>query len=112
MTTPRSIIDEFLEIEDPWMISEEKRKEFLTASIIEAVEHHYKNNTVWRRLCDSKNFKPTDIQSYEDLNRIPVISTRAFKGGFNLLSVPEKDIVKVHVSSGTSGIAVECHVTG
>jgi len=103
MTTPRSIIDEFLEIEDPWMISEEKRKEFLTASIIEAVEHHYKNNTVWRRLCDSKNFKPTDIQSYEDLNRIPVISTRAFKGGFNLLSVPEKDIVKIHVSSGTSG---------
>ncbi len=103
MTKPKSIIDEFLEIEDPWMISEEKRKEFLTASIIEAVEHHYKNNPVWRRLCDSKNFKPTDIQSYEDLNRIPVISTRAFKGGFNLLSVPEKDIVKVHVSSGTSG---------
>ena len=103
MTQPISIIDRFLDIEDPWSLSETERKDLLTGSIVEAVEHHYKNNPVWRRLCEVKNFKPTDINSYDDLNRIPVISTRAFKGGFDLLSVPKEDIVKVHMSSGTSG---------
>ncbi|NPA36537.1 MAG: hypothetical protein GXO47_06785 [Chlorobi bacterium] len=103
MRQPESIIDKFLDIEDPWSLSETERKDLLTGSIIEAAEHHYKNNTVWRKLCDVKNFKPSDINSYDDLNRIPVISTRAFKGGFDLLSVPKEDIVKVHMSSGTSG---------
>ncbi len=103
MAQSTSIIDKFLDIEDPWSLSETERKDFLVGSIIEAVEHHYKNNTVWRKLCEVKNFKPTDINSYDDLNRIPVISTRAFKGGFDLLSVPKEDIVKIHMSSGTSG---------
>jgi len=103
MIQSKSIIDRFLNIEDPWNLSETERKDMLVGSIIEAAEHHYKNNSVWRRLCEVKNFKPTDINSYDDLNRIPVISTRAFKGGFDLLSVPSKDIVKVHMSSGTSG---------
>lgn len=98
-----SIIDKFLDIEDPWSLSETERKDLLVGSIIESVEHHYKNNAVWRKLCDVKNFKPGDINSYDDLNRIPVISTRAFKGGFDLLSVPKEDIEKVHMSSGTSG---------
>jgi len=97
------MIDQFLGIDDPWKLSETERKDFLVGSIIESVEHHYKNNAVWRRLCEAKNFRPADINSYDDLNRIPVISTRAFKGGFNLLSVPKEDIVKVHMSSGTSG---------
>jgi len=103
MTQPISTIDKFLDIKDPWSLSETERKDLLVGSIIESVEHHYKNNAVWRRLCEVKNFKPTDINSYDDLNRIPVISTRAFKGGFDLLSVPQEDIVKVHMSSGTSG---------
>ena len=96
-------IDKFLDIEDPWLLSDTEKKDYLTQSIIEAAEHHYKNNAVWRRLCETKNFKPGNINGYEDLKRIPVISTRAFKGGFNLLSVPEEKIVKVHLSSGTSG---------
>jgi phenylacetate-coenzyme A ligase PaaK-like adenylate-forming protein len=103
MTQSTSTIDKFLDIKDPWSLSETERKDLLVGSIIESVEHHYKNNAVWRRLCEVKNFKPTDINSYDDLKRIPVISTRAFKGGFDLLSVPQEDIVKVHMSSGTSG---------
>ena len=103
MTTPTPIIDRFLAFDDPWSLPESERKDLLTGAVIEAVEHHYKNNPVWRRLCEAKNFKPSDINGYDDLNRIPVISTRAFKGGFDLLSVPPEDIVKTHLSSGTSG---------
>ena len=103
MSTAKSVIDQFLDIEDPWSLPVSKQKELLVSSIIEAVEFHYSNNPVWQKLCNSKGFKPGDIHSYEDLNKIPVISTRAFKGGFDLLSVPGKDIVKVHMSSGTSG---------
>jgi long-chain-fatty-acid---luciferin-component ligase len=103
MNVSKSVIDQFLAIDDPWKLSEAERKDLLVRSIAEAAEFHYANNPVWRKLCDSRNFSPGEIKTYDDLKRIPVISTRAFKGGFNLLSVPEKDIVKVHMSSGTLG---------
>ena len=103
MIKEKAIIDRFLEIEDPWSLPVGERRELLAASIREAVGFHYEHNTVWRRLCEAKGFRPSDVQTYDDLNLIPVISTRAFKGGFDLLSVPEEEIVKVHMSSGTSG---------
>jgi long-chain-fatty-acid---luciferin-component ligase len=98
-----AIIDDFLAIENPWALDEKEMKDFQFRSIREAFGNHYANNKLYRGFCDRKGFTPENLQSYEDLIRIPVLSTRIFKEGFKLLSVDESEVAQMHTSSGSSG---------
>jgi long-chain-fatty-acid---luciferin-component ligase len=98
-----AVIDDFLAIENPWALDENEMKDFQFRSIREAFENHYANNKLYRGFCDRKGFTPENLKSYEDLIKIPVLSTRIFKEGFKLLSVDEGDVVQTHTSSGSSG---------
>ena len=72
-------------------------------AIVESLEHHHRDNPTYRRLCDARGFKPADVKRPEDLVRIPLLSTRAFKEKLSILSVAPEKIVKTHHSSGTAG---------
>ncbi|MDR2574059.1 MAG: phenylacetate--CoA ligase [Desulfovibrio sp.] len=49
--------------------------------------------------------RPQDISSLDDLRRLPVADAEDLREGYPLplLCVPEKDIVRIHASSGTTG---------
>ena len=98
-----AVIDDFLAVENPWNLAGEEIKDFQLRSIKEAFDFHYANNKLYRGYCDRKGITPENIKSFEELVRVPVLSTRIFKEGFKLLSVDEGDVVQMHTSSGSSG---------
>jgi len=65
-------------------------------------QFHQKNSLDFKNIMEKFG---KEKQSYEHISDIPYIPVRLFKYN-NLLSVPDKDIVKTMTSSGTSGQSV------
>lgn len=64
---------------------------------------HYENNPMYRRFCDTKGFNPFEWDGRPE--SIPPVAVSVFKDlGFNLASVPEKDVQMALQSSATSGV--------
>jgi len=68
----------------------------------ECVGHHVANNAFFKRYTESVNLKPEDLQTEEDLLKIPTIHANFFKK-YEVLSVPYEEIVEHATSSGTTG---------
>lgn len=60
------------------------------------------HSQIFRGICQQHNFSIDDIQSIDDVMKIPSVFVTAFKER-RLLSVPESEIVKTFTSSGTTG---------
>ncbi|MDR0910363.1 MAG: phenylacetate--CoA ligase [Spirochaetaceae bacterium] len=56
---------------------------------------------------------PDDIKTLADLRRIPIMEKKDLRGSFpyGLLSLPLSDIVRLHASSGTTGIPTTIYLT-
>ena len=69
------------------------------------VTHAYRGSETYRKKFDNLNLKPEDIQSLDDLKRLPFTSAEDLSEGypFPLRSVPMRDVVRIHTSSGTTG---------
>ena len=69
------------------------------------VTHAYRGSETYRKKFDGLNLKPEDIQSLDDLKRLPFTSAEDLSEGypFPLRSVPMGDVVRIHTSSGTTG---------
>jgi len=69
------------------------------------VKHAYQGSDFYRRRFDEANVKPGDIRSLDDLKKLPFTTAQDLQDGypFPLRSVPFKDIVRIHASSGTTG---------
>ena len=69
------------------------------------VTHAYRGSDTYRKKFDGLNLKPEDIQSLDDLKRLPFTSAEDLSEGypFPLRSVPMRDVVRIHTSSGTTG---------
>ena len=69
------------------------------------VTHAYRGSETYRKKFDGLNLKPEDIQSLDDLKRLPFTSAEDLSKGypFPLRSVPMRDVVRIHTSSGTTG---------
>ena len=69
------------------------------------VTHAYHGSETYRKKFDGLNLKPEDIQSLDDLKRLPFTSAEDLSEGypFPLRSVPMRDVVRIHTSSGTTG---------
>ena len=50
-------------------------------------------------------FNPSDLKSLDDLKKLPLTDVEDLRRGYPLplLSVPTKDVVRIHASSGTTG---------
>lgn len=75
--------------------------ELFVSAMRENCEFQYKHCREYNRILKSKNFKPEDIKSMDDLVRLPFIPTVTFKR-HRLLSVPESKAIITTTSSGTS----------
>ncbi len=69
------------------------------------VRHVYENSEFYRRRFDEHGVKPSDIQSLDDITKLPFTVTDDLRAGypFPLRSVPFDRIVRIHASSGTTG---------
>ncbi|MBC2703459.1 phenylacetate--CoA ligase [Desulfobacula sp.] len=69
------------------------------------VAHAYKGSPFYRKHLEAAGVTPSDIKSLDDLSRLPFTTGNDLKEGYPLplLSVPEKDVVRIHASSGTTG---------
>ena len=88
---------------------EQKTEEALRALQLEGlkwtVDHVYGGSPFYRKKLKEAGVTPAKIKSLDDLRRLPFTTADDLKAGypFPLLSVPTKDVVRIHASSGTTG---------
>jgi len=65
----------------------------------------YANVPFYRNKFEENSISPNDIQSLEDLKRIPFTTKEDLRDNypFGMFSVPMNNVVRIHASSGTTG---------
>ena len=91
-------INKLFEIE-PYSLNEEKKFILFKKNINNLTQHHYNNSKEYKKLLDFLGF---NFKKVKDLEEIPFLPVRLFKE-FHLKSISQNKIVKVLLSSGTSG---------
>ncbi|NOX33102.1 MAG: phenylacetate--CoA ligase [Deltaproteobacteria bacterium] len=69
------------------------------------VSHAYNGSSFYRKQFEEAGVTPLDIKSLDDISALPFTTGKDLKDGYPLplLSVSEKDVVRIHASSGTTG---------
>jgi phenylacetate-CoA ligase len=86
-------------------ITQERLSEMQTAGLRWTVQHAYANSSFYKQRLDQAGIRPEDIHNLTDLCHLPFCDAMDLQTGypFPLRSVPFKDIVRIHASSGTTG---------
>lgn len=85
--------------------TEEELREFQLEGLKWTVTHAYNGSSYYRAKFDKAGVNPQDIKTLEDIHKLPLVSSQDLQDDypFPLLSVPLKDVVRIHASSGTTG---------
>ena len=69
------------------------------------LQHTYDNVAPFKAKCDDMGVTPADLKTLDDLRRFPFTVKDDLRRGypFGLFAVPQKQIVRIHASSGTTG---------
>lgn len=80
-------------------------KKYQLEKLREQVEYCYANSDYYRKKFDSVGLKPQDIQTLNDLQKIPFTIKSDLRDNypFGMVTVKPDKIVEVHASSGTTG---------
>jgi phenylacetate-CoA ligase len=72
------------------------------------VKHVYESNVVFRRLFDESSVKPGDIETADDVVKLPLTTKDILRECYpmKLACVPRNRIVEMHMSSGSTGTPV------
>jgi phenylacetate-CoA ligase len=94
------IWNEKMECMDP-----EDLKNIQSERLKDIVSYVYQKSPVYKKKLEASGIKPADIKSIDDLKKIPFTAKEDLRDNypFGLFSVPTKDLVEIHVSSGTTG---------
>ncbi|KJY82773.1 phenylacetate--CoA ligase [Vibrio galatheae] len=70
------------------------------------LEHAYKNSPMYTKKFDEAGVHPSDFKCLEDINKFPYTTKQDLREHypFNSFAVPMEDVVRVHASSGTTGL--------
>jgi phenylacetate-CoA ligase len=84
-----------------------------TKRLKDAVRTVYENVAYYRGLMDAKGVKPEDIQSLEDLPKLPLLCKDDLRAAYpyGLLAVPLEQAVRIQSTSGTTGRRVVAFYT-
>lgn len=71
----------------------------------ETVKRVYEKVPAYRDKMDQAGIRPEDIKSLDDLSKLPFTNKKDLRDNypFGLFTVPKKELVRVHASSGTTG---------
>ncbi|MBR5362144.1 MAG: phenylacetate--CoA ligase [Oscillospiraceae bacterium] len=99
--------------EDIETMSLEDMRKLQNERLVKQVQHVYENVPYYRDLMDKKGVKPDDIQSVDDLHKLPFLSKADLREAYptGMLAVPMKDCVRIHSTSGTTGKRVVAFYT-
>ncbi len=77
------------------------------------VKHVYENVPYYRNLMEEKGLTPEDIQSVDDIKKLPFLSKADLREAYpyGLLAVDLNDCVRIHSTSGTTGKRVVAFYT-
>lgn len=69
------------------------------------LEHTYKNVAPYRAKCNAAGVRPAHLKSLEDLALFPFTVKDDLRQSypFGMFAVPQKEVVRIHASSGTTG---------
>jgi phenylacetate-CoA ligase len=67
----------------------------------------YRNVPFYRKKFDEIGFNPDDLRSLDDLRRLPFTTKNDLRDNYpyGLFAVPLREVVRVHASSGTTGMS-------
>ena len=70
-----------------------------------SVKHAWENVAPYRSKCEEAGVGPSDLDSLDDLAKFPFTVKDDLRQSypFGMFAVPQKDVVRVHASSGTTG---------
>ncbi len=99
--------------EDIETMSREDMKKLQNERLVKQVHHVYEHVPYYRDLMDKKGIKPDDIQSVDDLHKLPFLSKADLRDAypFGLLAVPLSECVRIQSTSGTTGKRVVAFYT-
>ncbi len=86
-------------------MSRDKMHALQSERLIKKVKEVYENVPHYRAKMDEKGIKPEDIRSVDDLHLLPFTSKQDLRDTYpnGLFARPNKDIVEIHATSGTTG---------
>jgi phenylacetate-CoA ligase len=89
----------------PEVTTEKELKDLQLRGLKWTVTHAYEGSDFYKKRLDEAGVKPDDIRALDDIKRLPLTTAKDLQEGypFPLRSVPFKDIVRIHASSGTTG---------
>ncbi|MBQ7058503.1 MAG: phenylacetate--CoA ligase [Firmicutes bacterium] len=93
--------------------SPEKLKQIQNEKLVKQVRHVWDNVPYYRKKMEEKGLTPDDIQSTDDLYKLPFLSKADLRDAYpyGLLGVPLKDCVRIQSTSGTTGKRVVAFYT-
>lgn len=93
--------------------SREKIRAWQSERLVKTVEHVYKNVPYYRELMNKKGITPADIQSVDDLHKLPFLTKDDLREAYpyGLLAMPLSDCVRIQSTSGTTGKRVVAFYT-
>lgn len=99
--------------EDVWIFNPERecmtieeRRKLQLKRLKKVVKYAYENVEFYRNLYDEAGVKPEDIQTLEDIQKLPFITKDDLRKTypFDMQAAPKDDWIEVHSTSGTTGI--------
>jgi len=83
------------------------------AALRASVQRGYAGSPLLRAKLDAAGIRPADLSAAEDLERLPFTTKEDLRAATltELSAVPEREIVRVHASSGTTGRRLLCPYT-
>ena len=91
----------------------EEMKKLQSEKLVKQVKHVYENVSYYRDLMDKKGVSPDDIQSIDDLYKLPFLNKADLRDAYpyGLLAKPLEDCVRIQSTSGTTGRRVVAFYT-
>lgn len=85
--------------------SREELREVQDGRLRETVRNAYENVEFYRETFDAAGLSPADIESVEDLSKLPFTTKEDFRDHYptGMFAVDMDDVIRVHASSGTTG---------
>ncbi len=86
-------------------ISREEMQVIQLKGLQRTVSYVYERNAHYRQKLDELGVKPEDIQSLDDIRRLPFTTKQDLRDNypFKMFSAPREEIVEYHATSGTTG---------
>ena len=95
------------------MMPYEEIRKMQNEKIVKQVRHVYDHVPYYRAKMDEKGVKPEDIQSVDDIKKLPFLSKEDLREAYpyGLVAVPLSDCVRIQSTSGTTGKRVVAFYT-